>query len=350
MMFKMCIHQKKGSAAANKANAEAQRLRSMMNVAATQVKTSQKRLERGLEGLADAKVLLHRAVRIYNQQRAFLPLFRLLSGVDESVLPTECTLNYVLTALIFLMRGTFDQKLNLLLGLYDVKAEGIYTSTFIVSVINLCQQSLHKLRCIPFLLDKEVITNMVERGFMDLQLRPHREARVAGQPIEEDFLTQYETKMLLLTMFSRSCYLTKMLDTTAATQALASDESASAVSTAFNPANNSLIMSTFQRNNMHALGLLRNGLIMPTTAKYRLHYEVVKYRASLEPQHKQVYIHSCVPIVSIIMLSIEFCRRSTSGPWQWVWTTHFELTILSSWATRARRKANILLNLWITVI
>jgi hypothetical protein len=93
----------------------------MMNVAVTAVKSAQKRLERALEGLADAKTLLHRAVRIYNQQRSFLPFFKLLSGVEDGVLPTECTLNYMLSALIMLSTGTFDQKLNMLFGLYDIK-------------------------------------------------------------------------------------------------------------------------------------------------------------------------------------------------------------------------------------
>jgi hypothetical protein len=163
----------------------------------------------------------------------------------------------------------------------------MFIPEFLVSVLILAQQTLFRLRCVPFLLAKEEIVNCVERGFLDLSLNPRTDA-----------LTQYESKMFLLTMFSRSSYISRMLGVCAHA---AGDPSGGVVSVGdidiqtiitenggFGTTSRSVQFSTFQRNQMSALTLLRQGFIVPTVAKYRLHVDAVKYRACLNPQRKQL--------------------------------------------------------------
>ncbi len=91
---------------------------------------------------------------------------------------------------------------------------------------------------------------MVERSFFDRRVTP------------QDFLTQYELKRVIMEMISLSGPLT-------ATLGLSSTIRDS--------------YSSYQRNRMTPIALLQRGLVTPSVAKYRAHYEMTRYRAALEP-------------------------------------------------------------------
>lgn len=231
----------------------AAQMRSMVNVASTTVKECQKALEKAMESVISAEVLLNRAVRIRLMQDDLLPLFQLLTE-HEDPHHNEVKFNHFCAALTILMNATFDQKMNFFLGLFDAKGHGLFSAKYLVQVISIFQKSLRLLHFLPYSAPMEDLVYNVERSFRDFNLNP-----------DTDMLNQYEVRAFLITLISRNVEIAGIFGLQDAGAA----------------------MSSFQRNRLSPITLLMLGMVGPTAAKYRTHYDMNKYRPSLNPENRR---------------------------------------------------------------
>jgi len=239
-------------------------LRSVVNHTEGSVRAKQKQLEDALLSLEDAEALFDRALRLKKQQDELLPLFRLLS---REQLPSKVRADYFVCALTIFMGGTYEQKWNIIFNLFDSSnnLDGFFDSEIIYHVLALFQETLHRLNYISDTPRREEIQNIIWRSFLDLGLRP-------GRFSYSDRLTQYELRMMVMTIIGHSNTLSKILGFKKASF------------------NTGKMFTTFQRNRMGALALLSRGLSTPSSTKYRLYYEVTKYWKEREPKHRQ-FVH-----------------------------------------------------------
>jgi hypothetical protein len=237
------------SSTLNRKGREAQlkEMKELVVIAESRLKDTMGSVDKAMEGLQDAEALLERARRIKRQQDELLPLFQLMAGGEA--LPSRCQLSSCVVSLIILMKGTFEQKYNFLVRLFDPFCDDAFTAPIISDILIQLQKSLHLLRFIPFRIESEEIVNIVHRGFLSFQLNPAK-----------DHFTEYETKQFIRTVTSHSHLLCKVFGVTSATLM-----SPGAIT--FEPAGASSNMSTFQRNKMAPLTLLTLGLINSNICK-----------------------------------------------------------------------------------
>ena len=247
----------KQASAVGKANAKAiMELRSMVNIAETSVRECQRDLEEALDRLLDAEILLKRAIRMRKQQDELLPLFALLADKEESgALPSQCRLDYFAASMVIIMNGTFEQKCNLFLGIFDKAGDGFFDSKFLVKVVSLFQETLYRMNYIPCCVSVEEVQNTTERQFSDL-----------GLHVKTDALSHYESRQFFITMITRTAALAGI----------------------FGFKEPGRTMGTYQRNRMSSIGLLSRGIIGPGVCKYRIHFDMLKARPQLQLQQKQV--------------------------------------------------------------
>lgn len=245
----------KQASSTGKANAKAiMELRSMVNIAETTVREKQRDLEEVIDRLMDAEVLMNRAVRLRTQQDELLPLFSLLAGATES-LPSECRLDYFAATMVIIINATFEQKMNFFLGMYDKAGDGFYDAKFLVAVVNLFQETLFRLNYLPSCSGLEEVRNTTMRQFFDLGLNSGVDA-----------LSTYETRQFLISLVSRISSIAKV----------------------FGFKEPGKDMGMYQRNRMSPVALLTRGMVGPTVCKYRVHYEMLKFKPQLHPQQMQI--------------------------------------------------------------
>jgi len=165
-------------------------------------------------------------------------------------------LNLFITALVILMRGTFDQKFNLFFELFDHSGEGFYSSYFIFVVISVFQTTLSRLHMINNFPVQTETMNLVQRMFVNIGLNP-----------VTDKLTQFEMRQLFINLTSCSKEIVDILG--------------------INLMAISMDICTYQRNKMSSLAHLYRGLMSPGMVNYNLHYELTKYRNELSAERKQ---------------------------------------------------------------
>ena len=233
-------------------------LKSVVNHAESLVREKQHELENGLLCLSDAEALLKRAIRIKEQQDELLPLFSLLA---KQALPSSCRMDHLACSFSILMDGSFEQKCNFIFNLYDIEGEGLFSSSTMKSVLMLFHETLYLLRYIPYGPIVEEVQNCVWRAFVDLGLKP-------GVGANADYLTLYEVQQTILSLVGHSNMLADVMGFNYHVHAAGARK------------------STFQRNRMSAIGLLTRGMLPPTIAKYRVHYEITKYWPQLNPRIK----------------------------------------------------------------
>lgn len=229
---------------------KAMEMRPMINIAETKVRECQRRVEDALGSLSDAETLLDRAVRMKSQQDSLLPLFQMIARSEK---PKECPLNLFIVAMVALAVGTIDQKLATLLHNFDKDKTGFFDFTFIKRVVLLFHEALYRIDIIPFAPIPQEVHGLIERAYIDHDL-----------PFT-GLLTQYETKQLFVSMIEASGPLTEYFGVA-----------------------RKMRFSTYQRNNMSAISLLRRCHLTPSAAYYRNHFDLIKYRAVLEPGHMAV--------------------------------------------------------------
>jgi len=232
--------------------AKAAQARSLLNYAEASVRAKQKELRAALESVSDAEVLLRRAIRMKHRQDRLLPLFKLLAGED---MPRSCRFDLFFAALSVLVVGTFDVKVDMLLGLVDVNKTGFLSIQQLESIVYLYNDTLFRLKLLampPNLLD---LHNVMFRSFFELGLS------------FEDKLSRYEVKSILRQMCSHSMPASLALGISKADS-----------------------MGTYQRNSMMPQRLMFLGLIGANTCKYRTHYEISRFRPQLEQSRVQ-FIH-----------------------------------------------------------
>ena len=239
-------------------------LRSVVNHAEGMVRERQKLLENAVQSLEDAEALFDRALRLKKQQDELLPLFRLLAREN---LPSSVRLDYFVCALTVFMSGTYEQKWSLIFNLFDSAnhLNGFFDSEIIYHILILFQETLHRMNYIAFTPRKEELHNTIWRAFLDLGLRPGRE-------VYSDRMTQYETRMMIMAIIGHSAQLSKLLGFKK------------------NAYNTGKPFTTYQRNRMGAYALIARGLSIPSSTKFRLHYECTKYWKEQTPKHRQ-FIH-----------------------------------------------------------
>ena len=196
-----------------------------------------------------------RAARIRQLQDDFLPLFNLLRENEQDF---TCRLDWMMAALTILCNSAFEYKFNFILKIFGSESiatlkDGYFTLPFLLKLVRVFHDMLFKLKYLPFSPNQEELQNILERGFYDRKLSIN------------DVMTAYDVKLFLHELFFWS----------------------EAVCRAFGVIPD-LRFSTYQRNHMAAMALMARGLCGPTSCKYRHHYELVKYRAQLEPQHQQL--------------------------------------------------------------
>lgn len=290
-------------------------LRSVVNHAESLVREKQRSLEDGLECLSDAEALLDRAIRIKKQQDELLPLFVLLA---KEPTPSSCRMDYFACSFAILMNGSFEQKSNFIFHLFDVIGEGFFSSSFIKTMLALFQETLYRLKLIPYEPDHQEIDNSVWRAFLDLGLKP-------GVGPDADYLTQYEVRQMILSLVGHSKLISEALGFSSSTYASGGR------------------MSTYQRNRMSAVGLLLRGMIPPTIAKYRVHFEITKYWTQLNPRNKAAVHERSMsmgegdplrPDYSRFMAQHSKKRSATIPPLE-----HGHLTVLTFFENRVRNAA-----------
>jgi hypothetical protein len=225
-------------------------MKSALNITETKVRTMQRRLEEGLNNLSDAETLLDRSVRIKDQQDKLLPLFQIVSQLPRGA--KECRLDLMLASIVLLCSGTFDQKLTQVIQAYDADRTGLFGFKFLVRIQMVFHEALFRLKYLPFgPIESEVIyfteRALLEKGFTD---------------ISKVKINQYELKQ-----FVAACVGTnKMLCTL----------------TGVSP---KTPYGTYQRNKMSELALNERGLINKSTLVYRYHYNMIRYKKVLDPEH-----------------------------------------------------------------
>lgn len=247
--------QRKVSNGVNKSNQkQVMELRSILNIAETEVRTNQKIVQEAMDNLIDAEALLRCANRVRRQQDEILPIFKLLSHTET---PNQCRLDLFACSMILAMTANFDKKLNFFLRLFDCEnVEGIYTLQFVTSLVFLFSKTMYMLQLIPDMPMKTDIENAIYRGFQDLGVNPLK-----------DILTEYEIRKLLFILTSYNDNICKTLGIY--------DISGSSY-------------STYQRNGMSVIALLSRGMINISTARYRLHRDATIYYPALDPGRKLV--------------------------------------------------------------
>lgn len=241
-------------------------LRSMVNVAETNMKESQRKVEQALEGLEDAEVLLARALRIKAQQDELLPLFCLVAR--NSFLPTFCGLSEFVVAVVVLMQGTFTQKFNYLFRLLDASGEGNASLSRLLQLTCCVQEALVSLRLLPFSALRADVENAITREFLSLGLDP-----------SIDFLTEYEAKQMVVHLVSHSHLLCQALGINLQVRMQPGAVTFSGAHSAY--------MSTYQRSQMSAMALFSRGMISYGMCTQRIHYERVKVRPILSAERQR---------------------------------------------------------------
>ena len=243
---------------AKKNEKQLRELKAVVNHAESLVREKQRNLQDTLVCLSDAEALLDKAIRIKKQQDELLPLFSLLA---KEPTPSSCLINFFAVSFAILMNGSYEQKCNFIFNLFDVAGEGFFNSTFLKLILILFQETFYRLYFIPVPPNVEEIDNLVWRAFLDLGLKP-------GTGPDADFLTQYEMRQMVVALVGQSAML------------------ADAMGFSYVPNAPGARKSTFQRNRMSAVALLSRGMISPTIAKYRIHFETTKYWTELNPRSK----------------------------------------------------------------
>lgn len=259
--YEFVLHKGEGMTGAQQKRNEKQlrEMRAVVNHAEGAVREKQSALEEALCGLEDAEALFDRAIRIRKQQDEVLPLFQVLTGEE---MPSECRVDLFICSLTILMDGSFEEKWNLTLKIFDVWGELYFSSGFLTKIIILFQEAMHRLHIVHFPPRVAEIQNTVERLFIDLKLR-------AGSGSDSDFLTAYEMRQVLLMLCGRSEVVCKVLNL---------------MSLDHRPGP---MMTIFQRNKMSCIASLLRGLISPSNTMYRLHYDHTKYWSQRQPKSKQ---------------------------------------------------------------
>jgi hypothetical protein len=234
-------------------------MRAVVNHAESTVRERQKALQDALEGLEDAEALFDRAIRIRKQQDEMLPLFQVLTREE---FPSECRVDLFICSLAVLMNGSFEEKWNLTLKIFDVYGELYFSSVFLTKLLVLYQEAMFRLHIVPFGPKEVEVANTVERMFRDLKLVP-------GYDPASDKLTGYEMRQVLLMVAGKSEMICSVLHL----QGL--DHKPGPV------------MTIFQRNKMSCIATLLRGMTSPGNAMYRLHYEQTRYWSQRVPKSKQ---------------------------------------------------------------
>jgi hypothetical protein len=230
--------------------AKATEAKTLLNYAEASVRSKQKDLKSAIEALSDAEVLLNRAIRMKNKQDRLLPLFKLIAGED---LPRHCRFDLFFAALSILVIGTFDMKVDMLLNILCPSSPGYLSISEFQSIVYLYSDTLYRLKLIPISPNLEDLKNVIFRFFFEIGLTL------------DDKLTYYEVKTLLRQLCSHSM--------------------AASLALGINKLDK---RCTYQRNVMSPLKLLELGYIGPSTCKYRIHYEIAKYKPQLEPSRVQL--------------------------------------------------------------
>ena len=273
-----------------------------------------------MERLADARVLLHRAVRIKQQQDRILPLFLLISRggyacvdpyklpepciddqelptsiseVSEDSFPSECPLNFMILSLLSLSNGTFEQKFKLFLQIYFRLSENSFNKSSISSEdisstlvakeksqkikemrkndmkrltinLNFLQGTVinfhyvfHRIGLLPFQPYLDEIENSCYRAMLPFC--------VGDQPPSCAHMTMFEFREAIHQFCGLYYPIMRLLG-------LANDK-----------ANK---FCSYQRNVMSPLNMLAKGLMGSFTCRLKYHIDTSRYRALLEPAHK----------------------------------------------------------------
>ena len=224
-----------GAAQQQRNEKQLRELRAVVNHAESLVREKQNALEDALHGLEDSEALFDRAIRIRHQQDEILPLFQILSREE---VPADCRVDLFICALTVLMNGSFEEKWNLTLQIFDVHGECYFSSNFLTKLLIIFQETMYRLKLIRFAPKPLEIENTVTRLFHDLKLHP-------GNDPHADMLTAYEMKQVLLMLAGKSEMLSKVLRLMSLEQSTGP------------------IMTIYQRNRLSCIAMLLRGLTSP---------------------------------------------------------------------------------------
>ena len=155
-----------GAAQQQRNEKQLRELRAVVNHAESLVREKQNALEDALHGLEDSEALFDRAIRIRHQQDEILPLFQILSREE---VPADCRVDLFICALTCLMNGSFEEKWNLTLQIFDVHGECYFSSNFLTKLLIIFQETMYRLKLIRFAPKPLEIENTVTRLFHDLK-------------------------------------------------------------------------------------------------------------------------------------------------------------------------------------
>lgn len=167
--------------------------RSMASISLTRLKECQKEVQMALQCIDDAEVLLRRSIRVKEQEMRLLPLFKAVTDSEEDY-PSSCPFSKLLCAIILVSSGTFDQRMDLLLHVFQPQSSE-YSRHFMLMLLASVGEVMNKLKLLPFRLPSDELNGLVSRAFIDLNIR------------QTSMLTRLEVKDFFKSLISRNRFL-----------------------------------------------------------------------------------------------------------------------------------------------